>query len=41
MSSCFMWEARTLTPTVILVSKKEPKSLQKRGNGKVCPIYSG
>ena len=33
-----MWEGTTLTPTVILVSEKEGKSLQKRGNGKVCPV---
>ena len=33
-----MGEGRSLTPTVILVSEKEGKSLQKRGNGKVCPV---
>ena len=33
-----MWEGSSLTPTVILVSEKEGKSLQKRGNGKVCPV---
>ena len=38
MSSSFMREGRTLTPTLILVSDKEAKSLQKRGNGKVCPV---
>ena len=39
MTSSFMWEGRTSSYcTLILVSEKEAKSLQKRGNGKVCPV---